>query len=622
MYFSCNTAIEVLRVWGRFYTQNFTNQRVEILKLKLLNIACLAVISIGHSAWAKSPADPNKILNIAFEAPDDGFDMVKTYNFYSGNVGENIFEPLVSYDYMARPLKLVAKTAMELPHVEQDGKVYTFKIRPGIYFSQDAAFKGKKRELVAQDYIYSIQRILDPQNRSTTLSFIDGKIAGADAAVAQAKKTGKFNYDAPIAGLKALDRYTLQITLTRPDYNFQYILAYNAFGAVAREVVEHYGDRLPQHPVGTGPYMLSKYVPRSKIELVANPDYRGFQWNYQSNGDAWDNALVQQMKGKSMPQVGKIVISIIEEEQSRWLAFKSGQLDFDRLTATAVEQALDEKNQLKPAFKKIGIQHYPQKDLEVTYTTINMRDPILGGSSLDKVALRRAVSLSYNNSEAIRILYKGQAVSAQMPYPEGVNGFDANYRSSIGYNPVLANKLLDRFGYKKAADGYRQLPNGQPLILKMNTQSGSSSQMSAEFWKKSLDAVGLKIDFKVSNFADNMKEAIQCKHMMWGGAWIADYPEGENFAQLLYGPMAGQGNNACYESKTYDQLFEQAMKLKPELRAPYYQKMSRQIEADNPWILHNTRIRNWVIQKHIQGFKAHPILTNTWQYLDVQPKKK
>jgi ABC-type oligopeptide transport system, periplasmic component len=230
-----------------------------------------------------------------------------------------------------------------MPKIEQEGKVYTFKIKRGIHFSDDPAFKGKKRELVAQDYIYAIQRILDPANRSPTYSFIDGKILGGDAVVADAKKSGKFNYNAAIAGLKAIDPYTLQITLTRPDYNFQYILAYVTFGAISKEVVEFYGNKIAQHPVGTGPYQLSKYVPRSKIELVANPNYRGFVWNFKSTGTAWDNQLVKEMNGKKMPQIGKVSVSIIEEEQSRWLAFKTGQLNFDKLTSNAVPQALDSK---------------------------------------------------------------------------------------------------------------------------------------------------------------------------------------------------------------------------------------------------------------------------------------
>lgn len=110
--------------------------------------------------------------------------------------------------------------------------------------------------------------------------------------------------------------------------------------------------------------------------------------------------------------------------------------------------------------------------------------------------------------------------------------------------------------------------------------------------------------------------------MLWGGAWIADYPEGENFAQLLYGPNAQQGNLSCYTSKAYDALYQAAMKLPPDQRTPYYEKMNRQIEADNPWILHNTRVRNWLIHPQVQGFKAHPIMNSVWQYLDIEPVKK
>ena len=592
------------------------------LNSKKLKLAALSLaMGFGFPAYAKSPADPNKVLNIAYEAPDDGFDTVKTYNFYSGSIAQAIFEPLLKYDYLARPAQLVPNTAVSMPKIEQEGKVYIFKIQPNIYFSDDAAFKGKPRELVAQDYIYSMMRIMDPKNRSPTYSFIEGKIVGGDAAVAQAKKTGQFNYDAVIPGLKALDKYTLQITLTRPDYNFPYILAYATFSGTAREVVEFYGDRIAQHPVGTGPYQLSKYVPRSRIELVANPKYRGFTWNFKSTGSSWDNRLIKEMQGKKMPQIGKVSISIIEEEQSRWLAFKSGQLDFDKLTSNAVPQALNGK-QLKPELVKQGIQHFPNKDAEITYTMFNMQDPTVGGFGLEKVALRRAISLAYNQAEAIKQLYKGQAVKSEMLVPEGVQGFNPNYRSSVAYNPLLANKLLDRFGYKKGGDGYRRLPNGQPLTLKFMTENSSSSVIQSELWKKNLDAIGLRADFVVSNFADNLKAAMQCKYMIWGGAWIADYPEGENFAQLLYGPNSAQGNLSCYQSKAYDALYTQAMALPPPQRLPFYEKLSRQIEADNPWIIHNSRIRNWLLHPQIQGFKAHPMMNTNWQYLDIQPIKK
>ena len=594
------------------------------LKSKFFTVALFStVIVFAPLGNAKTPAQADKVLRIAFEAPDDGFDMVKTFNFYSGNVADVIFERLLQYDYLANPVKLVPDTAQRMPVIKENGKVYIFKIKPGIYFTADPAFKGQRRELIAEDYVYSVKRILDPKNHSSSYAFIDQKIVGANALVEQAKQTGRFNYDAKIEGVKALDRYTLQFTLTQPDYNFPYILAYSTFGATAREVVDYYQDRLGMHPVGTGPYMLSKYVPRSKIELVANPDYRGFVWNFKSTGTAWDNQLVKEMTGKKMPQIGKVNISIIEEEQSRWLAFQSKQLDFDKLTSSSIPKVLDQNNQLKPAMRQKGIRLYPNKEAEITYTMLNMRDPIIGGNSLDKIALRRAIAMSFNVDEYIRILRKEQAVKAEMLVPAGVNGHNPKYRSSIGYNPSLANKLLDHFGYKKGADGYRNLPNGKALVLKINTESGSSSVMYSELWKKNLDAIGIRADFRVSNFADNLKAATQCQYMIWGGAWHADYPEGENFTQLLYGPNVGRGNQSCYSSFAYDGLYKQAMQQPPEKRMPYYEKMSRQIEADNPLILQDTRIRNWVIQSHVQGFKAHPIMNSNWQYLDIaSPRQK
>lgn len=594
------------------------------LKSKFFTVALFStVIVFAPLGNAKTPAQADKVLRIAFEAPDDGFDMVKTFNFYSGNVADVIFERLLQYDYLANPVKLVPATAQSMPVIKENGKVYIFKIKPGIYFTADPAFKGQRRELIAEDYVYSVKRILDPKNHSSSYAFIDQKIVGANALVEQAKQTGRFNYDAKIEGVKALDRYTLQFTLTQPDYNFPYILAYSTFGATAREVVDYYKDRLGMHPVGTGPYMLSKYVPRSKIELVANPDYRGFVWNFKSTGTAWDNQLVKEMTGKKMPQIGKVNISIIEEEQSRWLAFQSKQLDFDKLTSSSIPKVLDQNNQLKPAMRQKGIRLYPNKEAEITYTMLNMRDPIIGGNNLDKIALRRAIAMSFNVDEYIRILRKGQAVKAEMLVPAGVNGHNPKYRSSIGYNPSLANKLLDHFSYKKGADGYRNLPNGKALVLKINTESGSSSVMYSELWKKNLDAIGIRADFRVSNFADNLKAATQCQYMIWGGAWHADYPEGENFTQLLYGPNVGRGNQSCYSSSAYDGLYKQAMQQPPEKRMPYYEKMSRQIEAENPLILQDTRIRNWVIQSHVQGFKAHPIMNSNWQYLDIaSPRQK
>src|SRR5262249_16167236 len=161
------------------------------------------------------------------------------------------YEAMLGYDYLARPVKLVPQTLEAMPSVSDDGATYVFKFRKGIRFTPDPAFKGKPRELTAADQAYAIRRILDPAAKCPWLWLIEGKIVGADEARTKAESTGKFDYDAPIAGLEVVDRYTLRIRLKQPDLRFLYALAVPNTAAVAREVVEAYGLDFGAHPVGT-----------------------------------------------------------------------------------------------------------------------------------------------------------------------------------------------------------------------------------------------------------------------------------------------------------------------------------------------------------------------------------
>ncbi len=583
----------------------------EKLTVMLALSVCLSLPGVAFAA------DPHKVIHSVFEAADDGFDMVRTQNYYSGWVADAIFETLLTYDYLARPARLVPNTAESMPEISSDGRTYTFHLKKNIFFAPDPVFGHEKRELTASDYVYSIKRLVDPANRSPSASFIRGKIAGLDDLVEKAKKTGQFDYNATVSGLQAIDRYTLQIRLNTPDSNFLYILAYGALAAVSREAIDAYGNKSAAHPVGTGPYRLKEYVPRSKIVLEANPYYRGFIWDFQPSGDAWDEQLVRDMKGKKMPQIGRVEIAIIEEEQSRWLSFQEGKIDFDKLPQLAAPVAL-ENGKLKEEYTGQGIRQYTMVEPEITYTIFNLKDPVTGGYSNEKIALRRAIAMSYNTQAEIELLRNGQANKAQMIIPPGVAGHDPAYKSSIAYEPEVASRLLDHFGYRRQSDGYRTMPDGSPLVLRIRTEANASSRVVSEIWKRGLDRIGIRVEFDVGNFADNLKDAAGCRLMMWGGAWHADYPEGENFMQLLYGPNAGQGNHGCYRSKTFDKLYRQAVRLPPgKERNRFYVQMNRQMEADTAWSVHVSRTRNWLVRPWVMGFKKHPILQSDWQYLDI-----
>lgn len=587
--------------------------------ISALLLSCgLALAAAPVALAANNSADPAKVLRTAFPANDNGFDLTKTSNQYSNWVGEVIFQRLLTYDYLASPAKLVAQTAEAVPEPENEGKTYTFRLKKGIYFTPDAAFNGKPRELTVQDYVYTMMRTQDPVVRSPIANFLEGKVIGLDELAAEAKKSGKFNYDAKIPGFEVLDPYTLRIHLKVQDYNFLFIMAYTGLGAMAREVVEKYGDKLPLHPVGTGPYMLKQYVSNSKIVLVANPDFKEFTWDFQPSSNPRDKTLIAQMKGKKMPQIGRVEVAIIEEEQPRWLAFQNKQIDFDMLPQSVAPTVLN-IDKLRPEFAQQGIDLVRYVDPEIIYYLLNYKDPMIGGSSLERIALRRAIIMSYKVQDDIQKVRMGQAVEAQMMVPPGILGHNPEYRSSITYDPQLANKLLDKFGYKKGVDGYRTHPDGKPLVLQIRNQTTSIDKAYAEIWKKGLDQIGIKANFTFSNFGDNMKEATECKLMMWGSAWGPDIPDGENFLQLLYGPNSQRGNHACYDSPAYDALYKKAIATPhgPE-RYKLYEQMNRQMEADSVWALNVSRVRNWVIRPWVKGFKKHPMLLANWELMDVE----
>jgi ABC-type transport system substrate-binding protein len=573
-------------------------------------------------------ADPAKSLRVTFMAAETGFDPVKTSDVYSGTVIEAIFEPLLTYDYLARPARLVPNTAESLPLVADTGRTYTLKLKKGIYFADDPAFKGKQRELTAEDYAYTIKRYLDPKNRSPYSFLFEGKIAGLDELAAQAKKSGRFDYDAKVPGLEVSDRYTLRIRLKQTDFNFSHVLAFSQVGAVAREVVEAYGDDINSHPVGTGAYRLKRYVRSSKIVLEANPRYRGRTWDFAAGDDPRDREIVAQMKGKQLPLIGTVEISIMEETQSRWLAFERGETDIEYQLWEVAPKYMTADGKLRPEFAKRGIKLDRSVDPEIIYMHFNTQEKIgnepnpLGGFSKEKIALRRAIAMAYRIDDQLRVIRQGQAVKAEYPIPPGVAGHDPNYKSSIRYDPRTANALLDKFGYKKGPDGYRTQPDGKPLVLQFWSIPIERDRQFDELMRRSLDAIGVRVDIRKERFAELIKLDKQCRLMMRNSAWIADYPDGDNFMQLLYGPNTGQSNGACYRSPEFDRLYEKS-RLLPDgpARNKLYHDMTRLMEVHTVWILEDSRYRNVLLQPYVVGYKRHPVMHAEWMYMDLAAKR-
>ncbi|HDX6143730.1 TPA: ABC transporter substrate-binding protein [Acinetobacter baumannii] len=576
------------------------------------------------SIFAKSPADPNKVLRYVFPTAETGFDPAYVHDLYSAHVLTSIFETLYTYDYLARPAKLIPHVATAMPEVSADGLTYTIHIKKGIYFTADPAFKGKPRELTAYDYAYSFKRLLDPNLRSPNSWLLEDKIEGMNALVKAANKSGKFNYDQNVSGLQTPDKYTLVIRLVKPDYNFPLLLAHDPTGAVAREVIEKYKDKagfVMGHPVGTGPYMLSKWIPASRIVLKANPEYRVFIWNFNASSPG-DEAIVKRLKGKQMPQIGTIDIQVMEENQSRWLAFQRGEVDIIQLEGQLVSKAIKD-GKLRPELAKEGVQLSRIVDPEISYIYWNLKDPVVGGMSKEKIALRRAIAMSRSIDQEIKLVRNSDAERLHFPVPPGVVGYDPQYRSSTPYSVKAANLLLDRYHYKKDASGWRTQPNGKPLVVEYKARNDSIGQQSAELWKKNFDSLHIRMVYKPMLFSDLLRSQKQCEGMFGSSAWIADYPDGDNFMQNFYGPNTHMTNWSCGSIPEFDELYRQSQQVKPgPERDALYRKMTRLLEVYMPVQMSYARYRNMLAQPRIIGYKKHPILHAEWMYFDIDTNMK
>jgi ABC-type transport system substrate-binding protein len=573
-----------------------------------------------------APAAAEKQLRYAMRVAETGFDPVQINDLYSSILLSHIFDAPLTYDYLARPAKVKPNTAVALPEVSADARVWTIRIRPGIYFAADPAFGGNKRELTAQDYVYSLKRHWDPRSKSPNLYLIGSRVVGMAELRKQALAGGKFDYDREVEGLRALDRYTFRITLSEPTPNMLHYLTYcNVSCAVAREVVEAYGDKIMEKPVGTNAYRLAQWKRSSRIVLERNPGYREHLYAEEAPaGDAEAQAIAARMKGKRLPQVDRVEVYIVEEDQPRWLAFLNGEHDLITNVPAEFAHLAVPEGRLAPNLAKQKIQMHRVSDLDLAFVYFGMEHPVLGGYSADKVALRRAIALAYDADEAIRAIYRGQAIPAQSTVPPGALGFNPDLAGMAEFDAAKAKALLDIYGYvDRDSDGYREAPDGSKLVLELASTPDSSGKQQDELWRKFMDRVGLRIEFRKGRWPELLRESRAGKLMMWNLGWIAAIPDADTFYVILYGPNAGQSNLSRFNHPQWNALYDQA-KVLPDgkQRDRLYQEMDKLMFAYAPLRPIAHRITTGLMHPWVIGYRNHPVLREFWKYLDVEERAR
>ncbi len=543
-----------------------------------------------------------------------GFDPAKSGDVVSSKVIARTYEGLLQYSYLERPYKVEPMLAAAMPEVSEDGLIYTFKIREGIFFQDNPCFPaGTGRELTAEDFVYSIKRVADIKTASSGYWAFNGRIIGLDEFRASTEGTEPTDYNAPIEGLRALDEHTFQIKLTGPYPQLLWILAMHYSFAVPREAVEHYGDDFVNHPVGTGPFMLHKWKRNYRIEFVRNPKWAetGRVELYPSEGTEENRALgLLDDAGKQLPFLDRIVKYVVDDPATQWMMFLSGHFSFSEISRDNWDVVITPDKGLVDELKEQKIDLLASPTLDLYYIGFNMDDPVVGKNK----KLRQALSCAFNQAEWVR-LHNNQILPVYGPVPVPLTGSKKN-PTPQAFDLPKAKRLLQEAGYPEGIDP----ATGRRLVLTMDSAAASDAlvRQSNELICSFMNEIGVDLKIHYSNKPAFFKRVQGGETQLFRLSWFADYPDAQNFLQVFYGPNAHASNRAAYNDPEYNRLYEQmcVMPLSPE-RDRLCEQMVGLIIEDCPWIFMHQPL-DFVVTRHwLKNYNLHAFPYGMSKYYKV-----
>lgn len=621
----------------------------------------------------------------------------------------SIYEPPYQYHYLKRPYEVVPRSAAEVrppQYYDASGRRlpgnappaliaesrYVIPIKKGILFAphpcfargpggellyanlpeKDAAklkspleLPGRgTRELTAEDFVYGIKRIASRRVVSPAFSVLADHIIGLremnraisreeDRLTRQTGRRPRFldlrRIAFPGGGVKALDRYTLEIRVKGKYPQFKYWLTMTFFAPIPWEAELFYSNPgfaensigLAWWPVGTGPYMMERFEENRLHSMVRNPNFRGEPYPCEGEPGDREAGLLADC-GRPTPFIDRIVFTIEKEAIPLKTKFLQGYYDSPAIDRSdtgqgfLIEAADSPEKSREYESKKIRFPRSP--DLSNWYLGFNMLDPVVGAGRTPEQAarhraLRQAISIAIDWEEAISIFQKGQALALMGPLPPGLRaGQPAGqpeinpvvYRRGAGGRPLRrtlgeARALMARAGYP----GGRDSATGRPLVLALDyQQAASGSRQLLDWYRKQFAKLGIQLEIRATDYNRFQDKMIRgaAQIFLWG--WSADYPDPENFLFLLYGPNAkavtgGSGENAAnYRSAAYDRLFE-AMRFEDDgpRKDALVAAMVRTVQEDAPWSFGYTPLSAAAYHQWVLNAKPSSMIRNTLPYL-------
>lgn len=520
-----------------------------------------------------------------------------------------VYEGLLEYHYLKRPAELIPNLAESMPEVSEDGLVYTFKIKKGIFFQDNKCFsEGKGRELKAQDFVYSIKRFADPKVNAPYFCMLDGRIKGLNDWRERNAKNEKVDYDDVVEGIRALDDYTLQIKLSQPWPQFLYMICMPFCYAIPKDAVDFYGKEFMNHPVGTGPYIIENYNSQdNKVVAVKNPNFREKYYPTDAS-DECKQMLIGE--GRRLPFLDKIVTYVIVEDQTKWLQFMKADLDILNLEGCSdVGKKIDGDKPVEDLVQK-GIKLVKRPFAHTSMYCINCSDPIL-----KNIYLRQAISLAYDRKKENDLFNDGIYTVAQSIIPPNLKGYDSGFVNHyVQCNIEEAKKMLAKAGY----------PEGKGLEpINLDIKQSSIERQQAEYFQKCMETIGIKIIISVNSQPELIKKMQTKQVQIFKLQWYGDYPDAENYLALFHNTQLFGGIYTYYSNKEFDKLYVKANNSKSsDDRESLYKRMNEIIAHDLPMLpqVHNSKLL--MHYDYVLNFDYLDSKFNIFEYVDIDMDKK
>jgi len=604
----------------------------------------LTVALVAAPFWLLEKEDSTRLEGkvveyISYSSKIDTIDPASCNSAPSVMVQGCFYEGLYTYHYLKRPLEVIPELAESMPDISDDGLTYTIRVKKGIKYARNPCFgresggkhKYKTRTVTADDFVLAFKRVADFHVSSPlSLALLQGKILGMDDFRRSSRiyAPGDFSrYEKEdLPGVMAKDKHTLVFRLTARFPQIMYVLALKFYAPTPHEVISYHLStrddgkggresvpikerttevRRPEAAVGTGAYMMTKWVRGSLIIMDRNSDFH--ETLYPSTGAPGDDKLgLLEDVGRKVPFTDARHMMCIPESNPDWMLFRAGLQDYALIPSTVFQTVISPSAELIETYRKEGIRLLRDPHPGIWWIAFNLADNVMGKSR----SLRQGMYMAFDVDKYIEVIWTGRGKRALNIIPSMLKGHkEAGPGPYARVDLEAARKKIEQ-AKKELADADVIKPGEDIPVITMDfSNPGEQNYRIAEFMKSEFRKVGIRMKIEFNDYPTLLSKMNNKQYQALYLGWYADYPDAENFLQNFYSPNIELNTNYfSYANEEFDRLFEAAGKLpKIDDRVPLYAQMARMISEDVPVMLLREPIIYTLVRSWTHNYKYHPI---------------